>query len=365
VLAEKFANTRAPCPPPGKKPNIVVVLAEAFADPRAIGIAVEPNPLPNYDDAVRRSVCSGQARVPVYGGWTIRSEYSLLTGINLLSFANNVGNPNTTLVCRATHSLPKHLKKHGYHTLMVHPYDRRFYGRGNACGPLGFDAFLDEHDFVGAPREGQYVSDVAVAARIEQELHQATSPTFLFCVTIENHGPWDDSEALPETMELFTTQPRLRPASHSSLARYVRHLRSADRMIRRLSDMVAAAQTPTIVLVVGDHLPALTDLFHEANCPIFGPADQPWLATAPFLQTPYFLLSNMPAERRELNCDISFLPGLVLDYAGLNGDSFFHDNSAMRRHLNGDIHSDADPAARQAYLRLCYEIAVFPERYAA
>ena len=95
------------CSPLDQKPHIVVVLAEAFVDPRELGLVVEPEPLANYDEAVRRSVYSGRACVPVYGGWTVRSEYSLLTGIDTAAFANNIGNPNSTLVSPATHSLAK------------------------------------------------------------------------------------------------------------------------------------------------------------------------------------------------------------------------------------------------------------------
>jgi hypothetical protein len=344
-----------------RRPHIVAVLAEGFIDPRAMGIFVEPDPLTAFGKAVRRSAYSGRAWVQAYGGWTVRSEYSLLTGINLASFANNIGNPNSTLVHPTTHSLPKHLKSLGYRTAFVHPHDARFYGRNHASISLGFDDFLDEHSFEGAPREGRYVSDVAVAARIEEELRRAEEPTFLFCITMENHGPWDDKT--PPAMPPFTVRPQLSPASHLCFSHYLRHLRSADLMIRRLTDMVAAAQRPTIVLLVGDHLPALTDLFREVGAAIFAEGAG-WSATAPYLQTPYFLLSNMLAEHREMNCDISFLPGLLLDCAGLNGDRFFGHNSAMRRHQNGNIHDRSDSVVRDAYLRFCYEVAAFPERYA-
>jgi hypothetical protein len=363
ILANKFGDSNVASLPPDRKPNIVVVLAEAFMDPRSMGLLVDPDPLTAYDDAVRRSVYRGNSWVPVYGGWTVRSEYSLLTGINLASFGNNVGNPNTTLVRSGTHSLPKHLKSLGYNTTIIHPHDRRFYGRDNACVSLGFDRFLDENDFAEAPREGLYISDVAVADRIEQELRQASEPTFLYCVTMENHGPWDDAAAPPTPP--FTTQPRLSPEGNLCFAHYLRHLRSANNMIRRLTDMVVASERPTILLLVGDHLPSMTDLFREIAFPMFDPNGAAWTATAPWLQTPYFLLSNTHSDRHQMDCDISFLPGLLLDCAGLNGDRFFHANSEMRRHMNGNLHGDADAMAREAYLRVCYEIAAFPDRYAS
>jgi hypothetical protein len=359
ILAKKFGGD-VPSLPPDRKPHIIVVLAEAFMDPRSMGLLVDPDPLTAYDDAVRRSVYHGSSWVPVYGGWTIRSEYSLLTGIAMASFGNNIGNPNTTLVRHGTHSLPKHLKSLGYRTTIIHPHDRRFYRRDNACISLGFDRFLDEHDFADAPREGLYVSDVAIAERIERELRQAAEPTFLYCVTMENHGPWDGK--IDPSMPPFTTRPHLSPQGHLSFAHYLRHLRSANSMIRRLTDMIVASETPIILLLVGDHLPSMTELFREIAFPMFAPGEA-WWANAPWLQTPYFLLSNMQADRHQMDCDISFLPGLLLDCAGLNGDRFFHANSAMRRRLNGNIHSDADAMAREAYLRVCYEIAAFPERY--
>jgi hypothetical protein len=360
VLDGQFGRSGV-CSRPERMPHIVVVLAEGFIDPRTMGIVVEPNPLAGYDAAVARSLYRGRACVQVYGGWTVRSEYSLLTGINLVSFANNVGNPNVTLVAPATHSLPKHLKSLGYRTALLHPHDGRFYSRDRAAGSLGFDEFFDEQSFAGAPREGRYIADAAVAARIEQELASAMQPTFLFGITIENHGPWD--EKTPPDMPPFAVRPQLSPANHLCFSHYLRHLRNADQMIRRLSDVVASAQAPTILLVVGDHFPGLTGLFREVGAPIFAEG-MGWAATAPYLQTPYFLLSNMPGEQRELNCDISFLPGLLLDCAGLNGDRFFGHNSAMRRHQNGNIHDNSDSVVRDAYLRFCYDVAAFPERYA-
>jgi hypothetical protein len=361
VLNEKFGRNGDCSEPPSPMPNIVVVLAEAFADLRTHGICVEPNPLPNYDEAVRRSVYVGRTSVPVYGGWTIRSEYSLVTGITLASFSNKIANPNATLVRPASHSLPKHLRKLGYRTLMVHPHNRRFYGRGKACPALGFDEFLDEKRFAGAPREGRYISDAAVAERIAAELQNADRPTFLFCVTMENHGPW--CQKTPLNIAPFTVQPELSPANQPAFAEYLHHLRNADLMIRRLTEMVATADRPTIVLFVGDHLPALTEMYREVGCAMFGAKGNPWPVTAPWLQTQYFLLSNMPGEHRELDCDISFLSGLVLDCAGLNGDRFFRYNSAMRRCQGGNIFDNSTPAIRDAYLRLCYEVAAFPERY--
>jgi len=363
VLDQTLSRSDDRPAPPERKPNIIVVLAEAFCDPRSVGLTIEPDPLVNYAEAVRRSAYRGRCRVPIFGGYTIRSEYSMLTGISIWSFANNIGNPNSTLVRGATHALPKYLKTQGYRTMLVHPYQRQYYRRDRASLDLGFDAFLDEQSFPEAPREGKYISDLAVAARIEEEMRRADAPTFLFCVTMENHGP--RTPGIVPGMAPFTTRPPLSSNGIAEVAPYLHHLRNADAMIRRLMDLVAAADAPTLLLLAGDHLPSLPTAFADIGYNAidervwrFDPSDPPWF------QTPYFLLTNWTTEQRDLDCDISFLSGLALDCAGLNGDAFFRENSAMRRFQNGNLHdNDVHPAVRHAYLRHSFDVAVFPERY--
>ena len=350
--------------PAARKPNIIMVLAEAFFDPRAAGLSVEPNPLVNYEAAVGRSAYHGLCQVPVFGGWSVRSEYSLLTGISILSFANSIGNPNSTLVRGAAHALPKYLKTQGYRTMLVHPFQRQYYRRDKASVSLGFDTFLDEQCFGDAPRDGVFISDLAVSARIGQEIGGATEPTFLFCATMENHGPYQPG--IVPGMAPFSTQPPLGPKAFAEFAPYLHHLRNADAMIGQLMKLVSAAKKPTLLLVVGDHRPALPEVFAEVGC-VCKEDEHGWRPTATdrsWYQTPYFLLTNWSGKQAAMDCDISFLPGLVLDCVGLNGDRFFRENSAMRRLSNGKLYDDTlNPPVRAAYLRHTFDMAVFPERY--
>ena len=137
ILAQGLAPKASPNAPPGRKPHLVVVLSEGFFNPRSAGLAVEPDPLPNLVEACRLSAYSGLCWVPVYGGWTTRSEYSFLAGVSMSCLAGIVGNPYATLLCGQTHTLPKYLRTQGYRTVMIHPGDPRFYERDNACGCAG------------------------------------------------------------------------------------------------------------------------------------------------------------------------------------------------------------------------------------
>ena len=363
VLAKALPTDVARPAPPDRKPHLIVVLSEAFCDPRSVGLFIEPEPLTGFDETAKLSAYSGLCRVPIYGGWTTRSEFSLLTGISMSSLAGIVGSPYATLLRPETHSLPKYLETLGYRTVLVHPYDPKFYRRDIARLKLGFDAFLAWETFYNAAREGRYVSDDAVAARIEKELRQADRPTFLFCITMENHGPWD-GETLPPQPP-FTTRPPLSDASREALAHYLWHLRNADRMVRRLAAFVRTSADPTTLLFLGDHLPALPGVFAELGYPPIDMDHQrPMDAQLALYRTPYLLLSNQVEEHRRLDCDISLLPGLLLDAAAINGDGFFRENSAMRELTGGNLLDEAtDENVRRAFLRYCYERAVFPERY--
>jgi len=81
------------------------------------------------------------------------------------------------------------LRAERYRTICIHPFDRRFYGRDRILPKLGFDVFLGEEAFAGAARAGVYIADVEVA-RLGAELLREEGPgTFLFAITMANHGP--------------------------------------------------------------------------------------------------------------------------------------------------------------------------------
>ncbi|MFC7554474.1 hypothetical protein ACFQU7_23125 [Pseudoroseomonas wenyumeiae] len=106
---------------------------------------------------------------------------------------------------------------------MLHPFDRRFFGRHRVMPALGFGGFDSIRQFRAAPRVGKYVADAAVAARIVEELSGASGPVLVFAVTMQAHGPWPGPD--PQ-------------------ARWLEHLRDADAMLGALADAAARLDRP-------------------------------------------------------------------------------------------------------------------------
>ena len=134
--------------------------------------------------------------------------------------------------------------------MFVHPFHRDFFDRARVFGRLGFDHLVMEEDFSDAPRVGPYVGDVAVAERILAEVASGAGRTFLFSVTMENHGPW---------------KPGRLAGIDAPLAQYLHHVANTGAAIERLIDGLAGRRAT--LCVFGDHAPSLPDLPPQASGP--------------------------------------------------------------------------------------------------
>ena len=111
---------------------------------------------------------------------------------------------------------------------------------------FGFADLVMGEAFAEAPRVGPYVGDVALGARLLAEVRARRAPLFLFCVTMENHGPW---------------KPGRLPGIDDPQAQYLHHVAHTGQMVEDLVaglDAIARERGQTITLCVfGDHAPSL------------------------------------------------------------------------------------------------------------
>jgi hypothetical protein len=232
----EFATTR-PRPPAVRDDAVVVVVQlESFVDPRRLGGPA----LPLMDLVRARADRYGRLRVPAHGAYTMRTEHAILTGRDAADLGFGVFDPY--LIdggCEPT-SLPGRARDAGFETLFVHPFHRDFFNRAEVVTRLGFDRLIMESDFVGAPRVGPYVGDVALAERVLAEMRARSGPMFLFCVTMENHGPW---------------KPGRLPGIDDPLAQYLTHVANTGRAVEAL--IAGLEGLPATLCIFGDHAPAL------------------------------------------------------------------------------------------------------------
>lgn len=228
-------------------PHVLAVQCESFIDPRRI--FVDAPILPGFQAAKPNAVAHGSLDVPCGGAYTMRTEFSFLTGIPPAALGCDCFNPYARAERRQYASLPGILKEQGYATDFVHPHDLRFFRRNRVMPALGFDRLHGAERFRTAPRCGPHVSDASLAVYLARLFEESEEPRFAFAVTMENHGPWL-SGRLDE--------------GQSPREAYLQHLGNSDQMFGALVTLGARLDRPIVLCWYGDHAPILArDIFHS------------------------------------------------------------------------------------------------------
>lgn len=226
---------------PGGPEIVVAIQCESFTDLAARGL--DGPDLPNYRALCGEAVAWGRCRVPAEGAYTMRAEFGFLTGLPTDDLGFDCFDPYLMSRSYADASIARRMKAAGRRTVFLHPYDRRFFERDVLTPILGFERFVDVEAFTEADRFGPYVGDLATADAIVREIAAAEGPTFLFVVTIENHGPWG---------------PGRLPGVDDPARQYALHLQNSDRMIGRVAEALRSRPGGGLFCLYGDHAPART-----------------------------------------------------------------------------------------------------------
>lgn len=293
-------------------PPIIAVQSESFFDVRRLWLDVSPGVLRNFDRIRRAAMVSGRMEVPAWGANTMRTEFAFLTGIAADELGVHRFNPYRRLARQPIPTIASRLQHIGYHTICLHPHPAGFFGRGQVMPQLGFSEFLDIAAFTDAPHDGPYIADAAVTAKILELLHRASRPTFIFAITMENHGPLHlERVTAADRGRLFTQPP---PQDFDDLSVYLRHLENADHMIGQLSDALAEDHHNGLLCFFGDHVPSMPRVY-DATGFTDGRSD-------------YFVWSPSKSSGTELDISVEALGDLLLKGTGLNETS---DDTRIRK----------------------------------
>jgi phosphoglycerol transferase MdoB-like AlkP superfamily enzyme len=302
-----------------QKPDIVVILSESFFDPTIMkGYPPGTDLTPNLH-RLEQYGTSGWLHVPTFGGGTIRTEFEVLTGLSLRYFPQ-VQFPYLQINQKVIPGIVRLLAGDGYTTLAVHGNNPGFWNRTTAFKELGFDKFISIADFPpdDSINDGKYMSDKSFTDELLRQLPDTGPPRFVLGISIEAHGPYDQSygidekarDAIPVPAGITDAQAKM------ELQNYIYHMQHADQQLGRLVDTLAQRKRRTVILFFGDHLPALVPAFQQA-----GFKDGGGFLTQ---TVPYILIDtahmNHPVKR---NAAAWELPGLVLAQAGTDNDPYF------------------------------------------
>ncbi|MDQ2185019.1 LTA synthase family protein [Alcaligenaceae bacterium A4P071] len=261
-FSTESSNLAVPIMPP----HLVMVQSESFFDVRRLAQDIRPEVFANYDALRRESAHRGELRVPAWGANTLRTEFSVLSGLDPETLGVHRFSPYRRLAADGLGSIASFLRTRGYRTICVHPYPASFYHRDRIFPALGFDEFIDLSTFAQAPRYGPYVSDVAVADYVRKRLAEANAqPLFVYVITMENHGPlhWEKTDAV-DVGRLFSSPPAV---GSEDLVAYVRHIANHDAMLAHLKETLNGLNAPAALCHFGDHVPIMPKVYAQYGTP--------------------------------------------------------------------------------------------------
>jgi len=279
--------------------DVIVILSESFFDARILeGVTFSENPLKNYDRLLKSKRCySGSLYTTAIGGGTVRPEFGVLTGLTC-DYVPSVPTPYR-YVSQDISTYVSNYRDAGYHTMAIHPYNKKFYSRDSAYGHIGFDEFYGQDEMtqmVFAEYKRGYVTDESTLRAIQKCVDESEAPAFLFAITMQNHQPYDGID--PALMQVEVTSDRLSEPALTALTTYTQGLYDADQMLGDLAKWVDRRERPTVLVFFGDHMPTLGSNYLAYNeSGLFNSWDgltQEELLT--MYATPFLIYSNRKLE---------------------------------------------------------------------
>jgi hypothetical protein len=276
---------------------VVVVQCESFFDARRLSPLVPENLLSGFDACCKASATYGRLEVPAWGANTMRAEFAVLTGIPGDDLGYDRFNPYHAFAREPLRSLVWQLRREGYQTVCLHPFDKGFFRRDLVLPALGFETFLGLES-LGGSRRPPYFSDPDLAHQVLRALDAAGPRVFVFAITMGNHGPWFEAghSVDPDLSQAF--DPKRLPQG-DELLRYLHGLRRSDQMLKILMDGLAGNGSDGILAFYGDHLPSLPRAFEHFDFDEWG--------------SDYVLWRSDPLPPRRLDLPAHRLPGIIID----------------------------------------------------
>ena len=237
-------------------PNIIFVQLESFFDVNTIiGGEYSADPTPFFN-RLCTNWPSGLLYVPTIGGGTANTECEVLTGLNLDFFGAGEYPYNTVLQEKTCESVCYNLKDYGYVATAMHNNSGSFYSRNTVYSKLGFDRFVSLEYMKDAEyNEIGWCRDEILTDEITRALDSTAARDMIFCIAVETHGKYADvyepKEGDIEVLSLPESIP-LAPFQN-----FVNVLPRTDAFLNALLRRLVRYDEPTIVVVYGDHLPAL------------------------------------------------------------------------------------------------------------
>lgn len=338
------------------QPNIIVIMAEAFSELQDVAdFETNTGYLDNFYSLAAEPGCkSGRGVVSIFGGMTSCSEFEFLTGCSL-QFLDTAAAPYQQYVRSEIAALPNYLlQSFDYTTSALHPYEPNNWNRKASYPLMGFQEFIssESEEFAQAELVRTWISDRALFDEMLARSEAAEQQIFEFAITMQGHGGYS-TPGYENTVELSGVS-----SEHPEVDQYLSVLKSTDESLAEYLEALRASDEPTIVLLFGDHLPAITSDFYTSCA---AERDDSVASQVRQFATPYLFWSNYGVDFSEVPdvISVNFLAPYLLKAAGIplsNYYQYLYDFSLEYPIVSKNYIFDAD-GVRRSYDEgdSCYE----------
>lgn len=247
-------------------PNIIAIMNESFSDLSVVGDFETNVPYMPFINGMSKNTVKGEILVSPFGGYTCNTEFEFLTGLSMGVLPRG-SVPYLQYVSKGyPFSLPAYLSSVGYTSVGIHPYFGRCWNREKIYGLMGFDEFINldnikeylDKDEIEYMRN--YVSDRTSFRLVTDQLENKKDDEklFIFNVTMQNHGGYTYDGGEFPTVTITDMDGHYKEAEQ-----YLSLVKETDTAFSELIGYLKNYDEPTVVLMFGDHQPAIEQEFFE------------------------------------------------------------------------------------------------------
>ena len=291
-------------------PNIIVLQMESFTVAQDYAnIEVDKDPTPVFNK-LRKEYTSGMFTVPACGAGTANTEFEVLTGISAKFFGPGEYPYKGRLRKETLENMAYVTKSHGYETSALHDHRALFYNRNEVYANMGFDSFTSVeymNNVTFTPTN--WCKDTVLTDQIMEIMKDSEASDFLHVISVEGHGAYPTERVFKNPYTTVTCDDEEVKWKYEY---YLNECHEMDTFIGDLIDAINEADEPTVMIIYGDHIPALD--VKEENYK----ADS-------LYQTRYVIWDNIGLEKKDRDISSYQSGAILLEDAGIEHEGIIFD----------------------------------------
>jgi hypothetical protein len=286
------------------KPNVIFLQLESFIDPTLVeGVEYSEDPMPNYRKLMKE-YSSGYLTVPSVGAGTANVEFEVMTGMSVKFFGPGEYPYKSILKETTCEAAPYDYKTLGYSTHAIHNHRGVFYYRNKVFANIGFDTFTSleyMNNVMKTPKN--WAKDGILTEQILDALNSTEGSDYIYTISVQGHGKYPTEQVIENPAITVTKADS--DEQKWQYEYYANQVHEMDAFVKELTDTLASYDEDVILVMYGDHLPAL-DMTEDT------------MKNGSVYQTQYIVWDNFGLEKQDMDIATYELNAEIMKRLGMS-----------------------------------------------